>query len=375
MNPEAAMRRMFVHSFLSLLPLFALPFVMYLITPHCRAQSVPFEAGRWNLEQAEVKEHRGRNCLTGTAFLNGVQLKDGVIEVDVLVTGKFSTPGIIFRHSSESDFERIYLRPHRAGHYPDAVQYSPTFNGAEAWQLYNGAGYTADCYLPPDNWVRLRLEFRDTQARLFVGGSATPSLVVSYLKHAPTHGSLGLDAPRDGSAFFSRFSYHENDKLEFPPAPAQITQPGTITRWELSPVFEATKIDMEKTPKQQKLAEFQWTPVESEESGLVNVARFRARSGSETDCIWARTIIHADDDGARRLQFGYSDAISVFCNGRLIYAGSNAYHQRDPSSLGIAGYFDAVYLPIGSGENEILFCVEESSGGWGFMARAGVAAP
>ncbi|PLX22636.1 MAG: hypothetical protein C0600_16375, partial [Ignavibacteria bacterium] len=50
---------------------------------------------------------------------------------------------------------------------------------------------------------------------------------------------------------------------------------------------------------------------------------------------------------------------------------SNAYRQRDPSSLGIIGYHDEVYLPLRQGANELLLCVAESFGGWGFMARNG----
>ena len=186
------------------LPFFHLlaPLLLSIIAVPAFAQTIPFEAGRWNLARAEVKEHRGRSCLAGTAWLDNAKIKDGVVEVDRLVTGKTSYPGIIFRRTADGEFERIYLRPHRAGHYPDAVQYSPTFNGNEAWQLYNGPGYTADCYLPPDNWIRLRLEFRDAKARLFIGGEAKPALVVNDLKHVPTHGSVGLDAPADGSAYF-----------------------------------------------------------------------------------------------------------------------------------------------------------------------------
>ncbi len=366
------MRQMFVH-FRPLSPFHSpliLPLLVLLCLPvYTDAQNVEFEPGRWDLTQAAVKEHRGRNCLTGTASLRNVKLKDGVVEVDVLVTGGTSYPGIIFRRSSDSDFERIYLRPHRAGYYPDAVQYSPTFNGMEAWQLYNGPGYTAACELPPDTWIRLRLEFRDEQARLFIGGSRTPALVVQYLKHAPVHGSIGLDAPQDGSAYFSRFSYHEDATLEFAAAPAQRILPGTITHWELSRVFRTSAIDMERTPEQQELEEPRWERVESEAGGLVNVARFRARTGSEAECVWARATIRAAEDGPRELQFGYSDAISIFCNGRLLYAGSSAYRERDPSFLGIAGYFDAVFLPLEEGENELLLCVSESSGGWGFIAR------
>jgi hypothetical protein len=371
--PEAAMPTMtalFRNQLTNTIPLFLF---MLLAVPSgsATAQSVEFEPGRWNLGEAELTAHRGRDCMTGTAFLNGVMLRDGVIEVDVLVTGKSSSPGIIFRRSGEGDFERIVLRPHRAGRYPDAVQYSPVFNGVETWQLYHGQGFSADCYLPPDNWVRLRLEFRDSQARLFVGGSRTPALLVHALKHTPVHGTLGLDAPRDGSAYFSRFSYREDATLEIPDAPVPSSLPGTITRWELSPVFTASSIDVEKTPAEQKFDKLSWTAVESEEHGLVNVARYRARSGQAADCIWARTTIRAEREGSRKLHFGYSDAVSIFCNGRLVFSGSNAIREREPSALGLIGYFDAVHLPLKRGENELLFCVMESSDGWGFMARDG----
>jgi sugar lactone lactonase YvrE len=49
------------------------------------------------------------------------------------------------------------------------------------------------------------------------------------------------------------------------------------------------------------------------------------------------------------------------------------YQQRDPSFLGIIGLFDAVYLPLKQGDNELMLAVFESFGGWGFMCRDGEA--
>jgi hypothetical protein len=358
------------HKLHSIIPFFLFSLLILSAFPfRSSSQTVPFEPGRWNLSQAKVSEERGRDCLSGTAFLNGVKLKDGVIDVDLLVTGKEANPGIFFRKSAEGEFERISLRPHRAGRSFDAVQYSPVFNGSDAWQLYSGPGYTASCELPTDNWVHLRLEFRDSQARLFVDGSRTPALVVHDLNHNPVHGTLGLDAPQDGSAYFSRFSYREAAELEFPPAPTVAAIPGAITRWEISSVFKPGNVDVKKTPSQQDIEAPGWMTVESEESGLVNVARYRKRSDADPACIWARVILKADDDVWRELKFGYSDAISIFCNGRLLYTGNSAYQQRDPSFLGITGYFDSIYLPLEDGENELMVCVSDSTGGWGFMAK------
>ena len=39
--------------------------------------------------------------------------------------------------------------------------------------------------------------------------------------------------------------------------------------------------------------------------------------------------------------------------------------------IGIIGYFDAVYLPLDDGENDLSLIVTEAFGGWGFMCRDG----
>ena len=61
--------------------------------------------------------------------------------------------------------------------------------------------------------------------------------------------------------------------------------------------------------------------------------------------------------------------MDIFFNRKKLYTGSNGYQERDPSSLGIIGLFDAVYLPLERGLNEILLVVTERFGGWGFMAK------
>jgi sugar lactone lactonase YvrE len=108
-----------------------------------------------------------------------------------------------------------------------------------------------------------------------------------------------------------------------------------------------------------------------EPSGLVNVARYRARSGSGPDVVLARTTLRASREGTRELRFGYSDAVAVVLNGRLLFRADSSYRGRDPSFLGIIGLNDALYLPLKEGENELLLMVVESFGGWGFMAQLG----
>ncbi len=70
-----------------------------------------------------------------------------------------------------------------------------------------------------------------------------------------------------------------------------------------------------------------------------------------------------------KMNLGYSDEVSVYLNGTPLFHGASAYRQRDPSFLGIVGLFDAVYLPLKKGENELTLLLTETMGGWGFVVQ------
>ncbi len=74
----------------------------------------------------KLLDHLDRTAFMGTAILEDVNFKNGIIEYDMAVTGQRSYPGIFFRVQSQNDYEHFYIRPHRAGLYPDALQYTPT---------------------------------------------------------------------------------------------------------------------------------------------------------------------------------------------------------------------------------------------------------
>jgi len=96
----------------------------------------------------------------------------------------------------------------------------------------HGAGHAAK-----DEWVHLKIEFAGTQARVFLGDSTRPALVIDDLKRGATRGTVGVMGPRDGSAFFSDFRYRADDRLSFEPSPPAETPPGTIGQWQISPVY------------------------------------------------------------------------------------------------------------------------------------------
>ena len=331
-----------------------------------------FASESWTKLDARVVEHLDRPSLEGTALLAEVEFTDGVIEVDIAVSGARSYPGIIFRRQSQADLERFYVRPHRSnGAFSDALQYTPVINGIAGWQLYSGDGFTNFATIPTGEWVHLRLEVKGTQARVYVGDGEDPDLVIHELKHGISKGGIGLMGPKDGSAFYSNFSFRADDGLQFDPAPEATVPIGMMTDWELSEPIKYSQIDIEKSPARQGMTDLAWQKVTGEESGLVDIARFAQRTPGEPDFAWARRTLHADNDETGKLEIGYSDYVSVFLNGQLLYLGNSAYRSRSPEFAGIVGLNDTLYLPLKKGDNELLLLVGESFGGWGFICRDG----
>ena len=86
--------------------------------------------------------------------------------------------------------------------------------------------------------------------------------------------------------------------------------------------------------------------------------------------VYAKTTIESDRDQVKKLYLGYSDDVSVFLNGRILYRGRSAQYFRDPGFLGIVNpENDAIYLPLRKGQNELILAVSEIGGGWGFICR------
>jgi len=331
-----------------------------------------FGSDRWDLANAKFVDFLGRKALMGTAFMKDVRFNNGTIEVDIAVSTDRarSYPGIVFRVQPNRDWERVYIRPHRHTLYGDVLQYVASFNGVDSWQFYNGYGATAPAVIPVKEWFHVRIEVSGTQARVFLGNAAKPALLIPDLKHGLSRGTVGVMGPMDGTAYFSNFTFREDDSLIFDEIPPVDESPGAVLDWQVSKPFPLTKIDIEKSPAAQNLGDLAWKPLTAEAGGLVDISRLYPRT-NEPDLVFAKTFIRSDAEEVRRFDIGYSDIIAVFLNGRPIFAGDSRYQYRDTSFLGIAGYFDSIFLPLRKGENELLIAVGEVSGGWGFMVRDG----
>jgi len=313
---------------------------------------------------------------SGIAYLNNLEFENGVIEADIAPHGTPGFAGIIFRLQSKENYELLYLRPHRSGQL-DAVQYTPIQNDMEAWQLYSNEGYTAGGEIPANRWVHLKIVVSGKRADVYVGNSVKPTLVIKELKHDIGKGRIGFWA-RNGVANFS------NLRVSATPESLQAVNPdpeapaGTIHRWALSEAFDARKVQGDRIPGKQELNRMKWLNVESERSGLVNIGRFREKVNpiqrqiltTENDVVFAKTFIQSDRDQVKKLSFGYSDEVSIFLNGRLLFTGKSGFRSRDPSFLGIVGVEnDAIYLDLKKGDNELLFAVTEKFGGWGYICK------
>ena len=288
----------------------------------------------------------------------------------MFVTGERSYPGINFRIQSRKDYEHFYIRPHRAGLYPDALQYTPCVNGIDSWQLFNGEGYTAPVTIPKNEWFSVKLEVKGAKAQVFINNELEPSIEMFDLYHGESEGAISLNCPVNNSAFFSDLSYTQTDDITFNESPVDDYPVGLITNWEISQPMGVLDAEFDKTPFQQNLNDIEWKSVEADESGLVNIGKYYGRVSRATDLVFAKTTILVEKDTLLEVKFGYSDAITIFLNEQTMFFGNSGYTQRDPSFLGIIGLNDAVYLPLKKGKNELLISVAENFGGWGFMFQS-----
>ena len=363
--------------------------VLFASAGFCETLSLPADSPRWDLQgEAKVVDYLGRKSILldgGAAILKDFALQDGTVDVDVATPAKRGFFGIQFRLADDgANGEWIYLRQHKSG-LPDAMQYTPVLNTGLNWQIYNGPGFTGAVEIPKDEWFHLRLEVAGAQAKLYVKDMETPALVMSDLKSGIQKGQLAL-ADLIGATYFSNFevsttSFNAPWERHLPPMP-----PGTLTKWSISPSYDALGRNLEHPLSPSEVSAIHWQNVEAEPPGFVVLYRYREaphphvtfQSDFSTrlqpqpgmKVVYARTTIDSDRDQVKKLYIGYSDDVSVFLNGKILYRGRSAQSFRDPGFLGIMNpENDAVYLPLKKGKNELLLAVSELGGGWGFICR------
>jgi hypothetical protein len=176
--------------------------------------------------KAEAANFLGRKCVRitvegddrdGLALLPGTDLQDGVIEADIAL--KTTVPpgvrypgfvGIAFRvRPDASHYELFYVRPGNSEAADQlmrnhAVQYvsEPGFGWYRLRREWPSV-YESHAELAMGTWTRVRIEVAGRAAKLYLNGSAKPSLVVDGLKGEDLHGAVGLWGFTDEEAYFS----------------------------------------------------------------------------------------------------------------------------------------------------------------------------
>ncbi|HYK95604.1 MAG TPA: hypothetical protein VE011_07060 [Candidatus Dormibacteraeota bacterium] len=335
---------------------------------------VPLASPAWSRTAVEVQptEFAGRRAVAFgdavdlLAMVADVELTDGVVEIDMAVTGERAFHGVVWRVRDRQNYESFYVRPHQVGN-PDSIQYNPVFNDVAAWQLYHDEGFWAAVDFPIGAWFTVRVVFAGTRAEVFVGDLQTPALVVAELKMPVAIGGIGILIGGPG-LFVSRLAY---SAAAFPfvadPAHVPPPVPGIVPAWLVSdPFAEPEPAPMRIEPA--SLGPRRWIRLPAEASGLVNLA---IASGivDGRNTVFARTTITSDASRIVALALGFSDRAVMYLNGVALFRGDDTYRSRDYRFLGSIGWYDTIYLPLVEGANDLVIAVSESFGGWGIQAR------
>jgi hypothetical protein len=324
--------------------------------------AVSWQDPRWRFEakESKIEPYLGRDSLflrDGNAWLDGANLRDGVIEVDIAAPGEVGFHGVAFRAADHENYELFYLRSHLSKQ-PDAAQYTPVFHGIYGWQIYTSKRYVQPAEIGADRWVHVSLAIRGERLEVRVDGQL---LIFPQLVRNPAAGAIGLMGSA-GGAHYCNFEFHATDDPALNGgggAPPDTMPAGTIGRWRVSTTFPEAKIE--------SVSGLQWEDLDVGGNGIANLAILRRRD-EKNNTVFAATTLHAAKAGTLRVRFGYSDRVVAFLNGRPVYRGIAQFASRDNRFLGAIGLFDEIDLPVHAGDNELRFAVSEDFGGWGIMA-------
>lgn len=336
---------------------------------------VPLDSPDWGWRDGDARrtEFAGRTCIAFGDDVDllglpaGVELSEGTVEVDLAVSGERAFHGVVWRVRDRENYESFYVRPHQVGN-PDACQYNPVYNDVASWQLYHDEGYWAPVRFPICDWFTIRAVFAGDRLEVFVGDLNRPGLE-SRLLMPVARGGAGILIGGPG-LYVSRFAWSEVPapfRGSGPPAIAAV--PGIVPAWRVSDAF--AEWEPGAAPPELAAGAFdgrRWTRLESEPTGLVNLAKVNGVAEGANTC-WARTTIRSDRAKVVAMPFGFSDRAVVYLNGRALFRGDDSYRSRDYRFLGSIGWYDTVLLPLVAGDNDLAIAVSEDFGGWGVQAR------
>jgi len=321
----------------------------------------------------KVAPHLGRDALwlrNNTHAVAATEaFTDGTIEFDWAPLPGCNFFAVQFRRESFTEHENIYFRPFKSGQF-DSMQYAPRIGGMSTWQLYPGFNRPAEMH--EDRWNHVRLEISGSRMEVYLADDAEPALVVDRLRSKAASGGISVWARINGQP--DAWSAVVTNLEVRPREPGAGTQrpplaEGVIEDWEISRAPTVAPKNSVEIPVE--IPEVTaWISARPEEQGLVNLNRIYGRS-REAQVAVARTLLPSAEARTVKLWVGYSDRVTVFLNGRPIYAAANGWNSRYPGYRGwVEAEHESVFLPLQAGENELIYVVEDDQRfGWGFSGR------
>ena len=349
--------------------------ILFFISAQATAQTaVPFDSPRWKIEGEEaVKEtHLNRPALRlkkGRALLTDANFRNGILEFDIALKKARYFPAVQFRVQDDKNFEEYYLRPHQSGN-PDAMQYTPVYNGLGGWQLYYGPGYNNPVQLPFDRWLHVRLMIKDKQAEVYFDNEEKPVLFIHELKREVTGGMIALANPYPETVWYSNVVYTPSDAVTIKSKPAPVTPlpESAIKEWAVSSLITEKSLQNKMQLRPEDTTALSWKHLWADANGITDLSVLTGIT-QDSNTVFVRKVIYADQPGVKKLSFGFSDRAKVYLNNRLLYSGDDVFMSRDYRFLGTVGYWDALYLDLKKGRNELWIAVSETFGGWGVKAK------
>ncbi|MGH1365797.1 MAG: hypothetical protein ACRBF0_19715 [Calditrichia bacterium] len=349
-------------------------FTLCLMFGSLNADPVTIDAQNWDISGKEngVVQHLGRTAFelkAGRAVHKTMTFENGIIEFDVSFPAARNFVGVMWRMQDGGNFEEFYMRPHQSGK-GDANQYTPVFNGNSGWQLYHGEGYAAPTEYVFDKWMPVKIVVAGNRAAVYIKDMQKPAFTTHEFKRKSATGQIGFKSGPFAKAYISNVRVTSNvapklsgDMPTIEPAPTH-----TIMSYQVSTHFPESRLENVTKLEDKYKNNVEWQELSCEANGTANLSRVQTHRG-DNNTAFVKVTIESAGEQLKKLRFGYSDRVRVYINDALVYSGNNAYRSRDFRYLGTIGLFDAIYLPLQKGKNEVLFAVSETFGGWGILSQ------
>lgn len=344
------------------------------------AEKTAIELSEFSLiGNAQVVEHQGKKAIKigqapegkfigfGQANLSEAAFDDGIIDAQIFFDKTRTFAGLGFRSDAQNNWEEFYLRAHQSGN-PDANTYSTTYNGQTSWQLYYGETTSHPTNYSHGEWFPIRYVVQGDLMDVYIEDMEAPKLTVALEQEKREGGillwGLGISEP----VWFADISIeHDAGEIVGTPIPEKPMQEGTITSWSVSNAFphEAVKGQLDRSFVEKM------TKISTDQRGMANLTQVQPTAEGQ-DTVLAEFTVSTQRDRLVKMDYGFSDDVTIYVNGKAISSASDRFFSRDYRFLGTVGWWDAAWIDLKKGVNTVSFAVTESAEdptGWAVQAR------